>query len=121
LDISQAEKLPLTEKLALTIPEVCELSGVCRSNIYVAISSGELRARKRGRSTLILRSDLNNWIEGLPDFAPCAPRGVALEHVERRRALAAAATPATPSKREAAADRARSVAQRQRRTLAAVE
>jgi excisionase family DNA binding protein len=116
MDISQAEKLPLTEKLVLTIPEACELSGVCRSNIYVAISSGELRARKRGRSTLVLRTDLNNWIESLPVFTPSAPRGIALQHVERR-ALAAAATPASRS--EAAADRARAVAQRQRRPVAA--
>jgi excisionase family DNA binding protein len=88
--IEPAEKLPLTEKLVLTIPEVCELAAVCRSNIYVAISSGELRARKRGRSTLVLRSDLNNWIESLPSYVPSAPRGIGLMYAKRRQAAAAA-------------------------------
>jgi excisionase family DNA binding protein len=66
MDISLAEKISL--KMALTIRDACELSSVGRSNIYLAVASGELRAKKRGTSTLILPDDLRAWIENLPDF-----------------------------------------------------
>jgi excisionase family DNA binding protein len=72
----------LTEKLTLSIAEVSELSGVCRSNIYLAVSAGKLRAIKRGRSTLIRQADLRDWIDSLPDYSPAPvpantrPRGV---------------------------------------------
>jgi hypothetical protein len=43
---------------------------VCRSIIYQAVTSRELRAKKRGRSTLILPNDLRDWINSFPDFTP---------------------------------------------------
>lgn len=86
-----AEKIALTDKFAFTVAEAVELSNVCRSNIFTAIASGKLLARKRGRSTLIRQEDLRDWINSLPAYTPSAPRGIALQQVERRRALAAAA------------------------------
>jgi excisionase family DNA binding protein len=64
------ERVPLNEKLALTIPEASALANVCRSVVYQAVSSGALRARKRGRSTLILQNDLREWVDTFPVFAP---------------------------------------------------
>ena len=54
--------------LAVTIAEACNLASSSRSEIYAAILRGELRARKRGRKTLILMADLRAWVEGLPEF-----------------------------------------------------
>jgi excisionase family DNA binding protein len=74
------------EQLALTVAEACAAARVGKTMLYQAIASGALRARKRGRTTLILPDDLRNWIEGLPaiqakaidrtDHNPVAPSRV---------------------------------------------
>jgi excisionase family DNA binding protein len=42
------------------------LAGIGRTKLYEAISAGELVARKYGKRTLILRSDLSNFLSNLP-------------------------------------------------------
>ena len=56
------------EKLAYSIREAVEAGGGSRSTVYEAIKSGALKARKRGRSTVILAADLARYLESLPDF-----------------------------------------------------
>lgn len=50
----------------LSIQEACELAGIGRTKIYEAISQGDLKARKLGKRTLILRSDLHEFLHSLP-------------------------------------------------------
>jgi hypothetical protein len=92
MKIAAPSKIPLTEKIALSVADASLLSSVGRSQIYEAIASGELIAKKRGCSTLILPADLKKWIEALPSFqAPHArPRGGNAPHEIRRRRLQAA-------------------------------
>lgn len=52
--------------LAYSIPEACASSRIGRTTLYQAIRTGELRAVKRGRRTLILAGDLQSWITNLP-------------------------------------------------------
>jgi excisionase family DNA binding protein len=52
--------------LVHTIPEACEKSRTGRTALYAAIRSGELRAVKRGRRTLILDEDLHRWVQAFP-------------------------------------------------------
>ena len=56
------------EKMAFTIRELVKAGGGSRTVIYEAIKSGKLKAKKRGRSTIILASDLAQYLESLPDF-----------------------------------------------------
>jgi excisionase family DNA binding protein len=52
--------------LALKISEACAASRCGRTTVYEAIKRGDLRALKRGKSTLILETDLRRWLESLP-------------------------------------------------------
>lgn len=50
----------------LSIPEACAVAGVGRTKIYEAIEDGRLKARKLGKRTIILRTDLQDFLQTLP-------------------------------------------------------
>ena len=52
--------------LAYTVAEACTVTRTGKTALYEAIKTGELRAVKRGRRTLVLPTDLKEWIEKLP-------------------------------------------------------
>lgn len=60
------------DKLAFHIPEVTAAGGGSRSEVYEALKRGDLRAKKRGRRTIILRDDLAAYLSNLPDYQAVA-------------------------------------------------
>jgi len=55
-------------KAVLSVNEFCLQAGIGRTMLYQEISSGRLVARKCGRRTIIPVSELNNWLERLPEI-----------------------------------------------------
>ena len=58
-------EIPVQDKLALSVLEAMEISGIGRTLIYDEINAGRLIARKVRKRTLILRSDLDAWLTNL--------------------------------------------------------
>ena len=54
------------QREALSISEVRTAVGVGRTKIYEAIANRDLKARKIGNRTLILKDDLRQFLESLP-------------------------------------------------------
>jgi hypothetical protein len=57
-------------KLAYSIPEVMVLADAGRTSVYRAIKQGDLIARKRGRRTLVLAHDLEQWLSSMEPINP---------------------------------------------------
>ncbi len=55
---------------AYGIKETAGALGVCIETVYNWIAAERLRARKLGKRTIILASDLDEFLESLPDMRP---------------------------------------------------
>ncbi len=55
-------------QLSLSIEEARAITGIGRTNLYKAINSGRLKARKFGKRTIILRDDLDAFLNSLQSY-----------------------------------------------------
>ena len=60
---------PQEQRLAYGVDDVVRVSGVGRSTVYQQIKPGRLVARKIGKRTVVLKADLNAWLNNLPMMA----------------------------------------------------
>lgn len=51
----------------LTLNEASIVAGIGRTKLYEAIAAGELKARKFGSRTIVLREDLLGFLKSLPE------------------------------------------------------
>ena len=54
------------DKIAVTLPEATALSGIGRSSLYKLFNEGKLTPRKAGKRTLILVTELEDYLKSLP-------------------------------------------------------
>lgn len=68
-DVDQNEKTPVRfdpAKIAHSVPEIIDGTGIGRTTLYRAIAAGRLRAHKIGARTLILDDDLRAFLRSQP-------------------------------------------------------
>lgn len=57
------------EVLANTVSEAAARLGISRSQLYMEIKEGRMRARKVGSRTLITQEEQCRWLNALPELA----------------------------------------------------
>jgi excisionase family DNA binding protein len=62
------EKLPhdIADQRALSVKEACKYISVGRTSFYKLVKSGQIPARKCGRRTIVLPSELERALKSLP-------------------------------------------------------
>jgi hypothetical protein len=55
----------MVQKITYSIPEFCEATSICRTQVFAEIKTGRLRAVKCGRRTIITAAALAAWLDGL--------------------------------------------------------
>ncbi len=60
--------------LSLSIEEVRAATGIGRTKLYEAIGKGNLKARKFGKRTIVLKDDLDAFLANLETY-PANTRG----------------------------------------------
>lgn len=63
------DRVSTIQREGLSISEACAMGGIGRTKIYQAITDGNLKARKCGKRTLVLRDDLRDFLAALPGAA----------------------------------------------------
>ena len=64
-----------TDKLAYTVAEAATAAGVGRTLLFQEIRDGHLIARKIGRRTIIVREELEAWLQSRPAARPVQAGG----------------------------------------------
>ena len=59
-------------RIGLTVEEAARTGAGGRTTLFKAIRAGKLRAKKNGRSTIILPDDLKAYVAALPDVKQAA-------------------------------------------------
>jgi len=65
-----AAKPNVAEPLVVHKAEAARLAGLSLASVDRAIARGELKTKKYGKRTLILKTELARFLDGLPDQPP---------------------------------------------------
>jgi len=56
------------EALSLSVQEVKDTTGIGLTKLYQLINAGDLKARKLGKRTFVLKSDLEDFLNNLESY-----------------------------------------------------
>jgi len=57
-----------SSRLSYSIKALVKMTGIGRSTIFKQIAAGQLNAKKLGNRTIVLRTDAELWLSGLPNL-----------------------------------------------------
>jgi len=66
------KEMNTTPRVAYSVPETMLALGLCRDSVYKLIRERKLPAKKVGRRTIVLASDLQAFLEALPTIGHVA-------------------------------------------------
>ena len=58
----------MEQRAAYSVKEVLVMVGISRTKFYQVVNAGDLKVRKLGNRTLVLATDLQAWLDGLPEL-----------------------------------------------------
>jgi excisionase family DNA binding protein len=73
------------DQLLYTIAQCCRMAAIGRTKFYELISTGDIPVRKIGKKTLVVASDLHDWIQRLPALKVKAVERTDVKAASRRR------------------------------------
>jgi hypothetical protein len=66
-------------KIAYSVDDIVKLVGIGRSLLFEELAAGRILAKKIGRRTVILETDLSAWLKSLPEKGPCESKQTKLK------------------------------------------
>jgi len=57
------------QNVVLSVSEAQQILKIGKTKFYSLLKTGHIPGRKLGRRTVILRSDLNSYLSGLPSYS----------------------------------------------------
>jgi hypothetical protein len=75
--------MKMQKPLAYSVAQACTVACTGRRSLYEEIRLGRLHAIKRGRRTLVLASNLSDWIQRLPAIEVKSTDGTSSQHGRR--------------------------------------
>jgi excisionase family DNA binding protein len=64
--MSKSVPREIADSIALSVKEACKVSGIGRTSFYKLLKGGKITARKCGRRTIVLPSELEQALKSLP-------------------------------------------------------
>ena len=58
--------VPLADKIALTVAEAAAVASMGITKFYEEMNAGRITARKNGRRTVVMRSEIERYLHDLP-------------------------------------------------------
>lgn len=63
--------VPLADKIALTVAEAAAMASMGITKFYEEMNAGRITARKNGRRTVVLRSEIERYARNRPKAVTC--------------------------------------------------
>jgi predicted DNA-binding transcriptional regulator AlpA len=67
LETVEAAIVAEPQRLAFTIEQLCQSTGLCRDTIFIEMKTRRLRGRKIGKRRVFLVDDIKAWLDAAPE------------------------------------------------------